>query len=149
VTALRSTAAISRVHHIGIVVKDIAETAEMYVRRYGFELCSPIIHDPVQTAHVQFLKLPAQSIYVELVAPDSGNSKLTNSLQKGGGLNHICYETRDIHAACEQLRAEAMIVLQRPVPAVAFSGRLIAWLMGTDRVPVELVEGGADIELAR
>jgi methylmalonyl-CoA/ethylmalonyl-CoA epimerase len=40
-----------------------------------------------------------------------------------------------------------MLLLQRPVPAAAFPGRRIAWLMGDDRLPVELVEEGADGDL--
>ena len=33
-----------------------------------------------------------------------------------------------------------MFILQSPVDAVAFEGKRIAWLMGKDGIPVELVE---------
>jgi methylmalonyl-CoA/ethylmalonyl-CoA epimerase len=69
---------------------------------------------------------------------------LSNALRKGGGLNHLCYATNDIETACRLLRAEQMILLQAPVAAVAFPGRRIAWLMGGDRTPIELVEAGED-----
>lgn len=129
-------------HHIGVVVKDIPRAAAGYIETYGYEVKSAVIHDPQQTAHVQFLQLPGDAVYLELVAPDREASKLTNALKKGGGLNHVCYSTADIEAACRDLRGRGLFVLQPPVPAVAFDGRRIAWLMGPDGVPVELVERG-------
>jgi methylmalonyl-CoA/ethylmalonyl-CoA epimerase len=134
-------------HHIGIAVADIAQATETYVRTLGCEVKSQIIHDPVQTAYVQFLKLPGDSVYLEFVSPDGQGSKLAAAMKKGGGLNHLCYSVTDIEAACKHLRAQGLMQLQAPVPAVAFKGRQIAWLMGRDRVPVELVESGAPGEL--
>lgn len=136
-----------RLHHVGILVKDIPQAASDYGRRFGYEICTEIIHDPVQTAYVQFLKLPGESSYIEFVAPDRPGSKLSNALSKGGGLNHLCYSPPDIEAACKQLRAEGLILLQAPVAAVAFSGRRIAWLIGRDGIPIELVERGEEGEL--
>lgn len=133
---------ILNVHHVGIVVKDIPEVAERYARRYGYLTRSDIMHDPIQTAFVQFLQIPGDPVFIELVSPDREGSKLSNSLAKGGGLNHICYATTNIDEACRQLRSEQMMLLQAPVKAVAFPDRRIAWLMGVDRTPIELVERG-------
>ena len=136
-----------RLHHVGILVKDIPQAASDYSRRFGYDICTEIIHDPVQTAYVQFLKLPGESSFIEFVAPDRPESKLSNALRKGGGLNHLCYSTEDIEAACRQLRAEGLILLQAPVTAVAFSDRRIAWLIGRDGIPIEMVERGTEDEL--
>jgi methylmalonyl-CoA/ethylmalonyl-CoA epimerase len=38
-----------------------------------------------------------------------------------------------------------MFILQQPVDAVAFPNRKIAWLMGRDGIPIELVEKGVDL----
>lgn len=135
------------IHHVGVVVADLTAAAERYRSRYGYRIRTDMIHDVRQTAYVQFLTPPGASVYLELVAPDGPDSKLANALAKGGGLNHICYRTRAIDQACEHLRASGMLLLQRPVPAAAFPGRRIAWLMGDDRLPVELVEEGADGDL--
>jgi len=134
-------------HHIGIAVEDIARATASYVRTLGCVVWSDIVHDPVQTAYVQFLKLPGDAVYLEFVSPDGARSKLRNALRKGGGLNHLCYATGDIEAACEALRRRGLFLLQPPVPAVVFKGRRIAWLMGGDRVPLELVETGPPEEL--
>lgn len=130
-------------HHVGIVVGDVEPATREYVQRFGYEVHSPVIHDAVQTAYVQFLRLPGSSTYVELVAPDGPDSKLAAALKRGGGPNHLCYAVDDIEDACARMRRRSMLVLQSPVPAEAFPGRRIAWLIGKDRVPVELVERGA------
>jgi methylmalonyl-CoA/ethylmalonyl-CoA epimerase len=141
---LKDRGLIRGLHHIGLLVPEIAKAAEIYTRRYGYELTSDVILDPRQTAYVQFLRLPGDSAQLELVSPTGEHSKLSNALRKGGGLNHLCYATNDIETACRLLRAEQMILLQAPVAAVAFPGRRIAWLMGGDRTPIELVEAGED-----
>jgi len=134
-------------HHVGILVAAIEPAQAAYVRTFGHVTCTDVVHDPVQTAYVQFLKLPHDAVYVELVSPDGEGSKLANALRKGGGLNHLCYATPDIDAACRQLRASGLFALQAPVPAVAFRGRRIAWFMGADRVAFEVVERGPPGEL--
>ena len=129
-------------HHIGILVPDIAKAAVEYAKRFGHRPCSEIVHDPVQTAHVQFLALTDSVPYVELVTPDGPDSKLSNALKKGGGLNHLCYLSPAIDEECRRLRETGMLLLQSPVEAPAFSGRRIAWLIGRDGIPVELLETG-------
>ena len=133
-----------KLHHIGILVKDINKASSEYVQKFGYSIQSGIIHDPVQTAFVQFLKLQDDAAYVELIYPDGPGSKLTKQLKKGGGLNHFCYQTEHIEDSCRDLYAKGMFILQQPVAAVAFPGRRIAWCMGGDGIPVELVEKGDD-----
>jgi methylmalonyl-CoA/ethylmalonyl-CoA epimerase len=129
-----------RLHHVGIAVADVREAAATYISRFGYELKTEVIHDPCQTAYVQFLQLPGDNVYVELVAPDRPDSKLSEAVKRGGGLNHLCYTVEDIDDACRELRASGLLLIQAPVAAVAFAGRRIAWLVGPDRIPTELVE---------
>lgn len=132
------------VHHLGVAVLDISQTAATYVECFGYQIKSEIIHDPVQQAFVQFLQLPRDHVFLELVQPDRSHSKLSQAVAKGGGLNHVCYATDDLDAACTELRGHGMFLIAPPAPAVAFKGRRIAWLMGKDRVITELVERGRE-----
>jgi methylmalonyl-CoA/ethylmalonyl-CoA epimerase len=134
-------------HHVAFLVRNVAEAASFYTQRFGYSPATEIVHDPKQTAHVQFFKLPGDRVYLELIAPDRADSKLTNALEKGGGLNHVCYATDDIEMTCEQLRAQGLFLIQAPTSAVAFAGRRIAWMMGRDRMLVELVERGGENQL--
>lgn len=129
-----------RHHHVGYATAEIEPMVETYVRRYGYERSTEIIHDPQQTALVQFLKLPGEATYLEFVAPDGPGSKLTAAAKRGGGLNHLCYTAGPLEAAIDHLEASGMKLISDPKPAVAFAGRRICWLLGADQLPVELVE---------
>ncbi len=134
-------------HHVGYAVKEIGPAAKIYIDRYGYEEITSIIHDPVQTAFVQFLRLPGDSSYLEFVAPDGPDSKLADTALRGSVLNHLCYVVDDIEQATNHLFEKGMLVLSLPRVSVAFKGRRISWLAGKDRLPIELVERGAPGEL--
>ncbi|GAC1647850.1 MAG: VOC family protein [Acidobacteriaceae bacterium] len=135
---------IMRLHHAGVLVADINAASARYVDDFGYTVVSDIIHDPIQTAFVRFLKLGTEASYLELVAPDSPTSKLSNALRKAGGLNHLCYETVDVRATIERLCEAGATLISEPVPAVAFNEQLIAWLLMPDHLLVELVEHGSN-----
>jgi methylmalonyl-CoA/ethylmalonyl-CoA epimerase len=132
-----------RIHHIGIAVPDVARTATFYIGRLGCVARSGIIHDPLQTAYVQFLGFPGDAALIELVSPDGPESRLAAAVQRGGGLNHVCYATPNIESACRMLRDIGMFLIHPPAPAVAFNGRPIAWFMSPERTLTELVERSA------
>jgi methylmalonyl-CoA/ethylmalonyl-CoA epimerase len=129
-----------RLHHVGHAVKEIEAAAELYSCRFGYVASSAVIHDPAQTAHVQFLLLPGDTTYLELVAPDGPQSRLMNAVTRGGGLNHLCYTCASLEAAIEALESTRMKLISEPKPGVAFAGRRICWLLGQDPLPIELVE---------
>ena len=129
-----------RFHHIGQAVAHIQPAAERLIRAFGYGIVTPILHDPLQTAFVQFLRLPPESAYLELVAPDASTSKLAQAVRGGGGLNHLCYTAGPLEEEIATLEQEGLRLISDPKPAVAFYGRRICWLLGHDKVPVELVE---------
>lgn len=130
-------------HHIGYVVRTIDTIAANYVSRYGYELVTPIIHDPLQTALVQFLKLPGDRTYLEFVAPDGPDSKLVNAAKRAG-LNHLCFTSGPLEQAIALLEGNEMRLISEPKPGKAFAGRRICWLIGEDLLPIELVERTED-----
>ena len=129
-----------RLHHVGYATAEIAPMVETYIQRFGYERSTDVIHDPRQTALVQFLKLPGGTTYLEFVTPDGPRSKLTSVVKRGGGLNHLCYSAGVMEEAIQHLEANGMKLFSDPKPAVAFAGRRICWLLGADQLPVELVE---------
>jgi methylmalonyl-CoA/ethylmalonyl-CoA epimerase len=136
-------------HHIGYAVNSIEPIAAAYVSRYGYELVTPIIHDPLQTAFVQFLSLRGDSAYLEFVAPDGPESKLANAVKRGGGLNHLCYICGQLDEAISRLEQNGMRLISEPKPGLAFAGRRICWLLGDDRLPIELVERRSSADLGQ
>jgi methylmalonyl-CoA/ethylmalonyl-CoA epimerase len=131
-----------RLHHTGLLVRDVERAAEGYARSLGYNIESPAIDDPVQTARVLFLRLPGATSWLELVAPIGPESRLAGALAKGAGLHHICYEADDLAAALAHFRAAGFMIIMEPVAATAFPGRRIAWVMDRQRLLIELLETG-------
>ena len=129
-------------HHVGIVVANIAEQRGFYVDHLGYRERTPVIHDPVQTAYVQFFSIPGSDHCLELVAPDGENSKLTYASRQGNSLNHLCYACGEVGSAFDDLWSAGCYRISPPTPAVAFEGRPVAWLMSKDRLLIELVQRG-------
>lgn len=127
-------------HHVGYAVREIELASESYRARFDYRECTPIIHDRLQTAFVQFLVLPGDDVYLEFVAPDGPESRLSNAVIKGGGLNHLCYISDRLEDTIDKLVEMGMMLVSQPQPAVAFAGRRICWLVGDDVLPIELVE---------
>jgi len=130
-----------KLHHVGIVVTQIDESRALY-EFLGYQPRTPIIHDPIQTAYVQFLRLADADHYIELVAPDGPNSLLSSAAAKRLPLNHLCYATPDILQTCNSLEADRWRLVSEPILSVAFAPRKIAWLINPTRLLIELVEQG-------
>jgi methylmalonyl-CoA/ethylmalonyl-CoA epimerase len=133
-----------RLHHVGYAVHEIEPVATNYVSRYGYQVVTPIIHDPQQTALVQFLQLNGDRNYLEFVSPDGPGSKLSGAVKRRGALNHLCYTSGPLESEIEHLEEHGMKLISTLDPGVAFAGRRICWLLGEDGVPIELVERRAD-----
>lgn len=134
-------------HHVGYAVRNIEPIVDEYVARFAYELVTGIIHDPTQTALVQFVQLPGDPSYLEFVAPDGLESKLTQAVSRRRPLNHLCYATTGLESTVEHLEEQGMKLISALSPGVAFAGRRICWLLGEDNVPIELVERRADDDL--
>ena len=61
-------------------------------------------------------------------------------MYKRQGLHHLCYEVNDLEAELETARSHGGIVVRKPVPAVAFGGRRIAWVFTRYKLLVEFLE---------
>jgi methylmalonyl-CoA/ethylmalonyl-CoA epimerase len=131
-----------KLHHIGLVAREIEEQRAFYVQSLGYRPVTDVIHDPLQTAYVQFLSIPGADHYLELVAPDGPTSKLAKASRSGLPLNHLCYSTAQIEVTLRELATAGALAVQDPVPAVAFGGRRIAWILTPDQLLTELVERG-------
>ncbi len=133
-----------KLHHVGIVTPVIERQRAFYIDVLKYRQLTPVIHDPLQTAFVQFFAIPGSDHYIELVAPDSESSKLQRAARKGESLNHLCYSCVDIADALLFLRESKCMILRDRVPAVAFEGRAVAWVMTPVGLLLELLERGPE-----
>jgi len=107
----------------------------------GADWDKTIFHDPLQKARVAFLRTPCPAdALIELVEPAGEGSPILQFLQKGGGLHHLCYEVEDLDAHLRTMRQKGAVVVRRPLPAVAFENRRIAWTFTGQKLLLEFLE---------
>ena len=128
-------------HHVGVAVRKLRDSIPIFQSLLGYELVTGPFDDPIQNVSVCFLSRGNGDPLIELVAPLGPNSPIKQTLKKGGGTYHICYQVPDIKAAIQHLTGQGSFLLSGPVPAVAFEMREIAWLMTEVDLLVELVQG--------
>ena len=123
-------------HHIGLACRDLdSETRRLSALGYAVE--GPDFSDPTQGVSGRFLV--AGGPRLELLVPLGQQGTLTPWLKSGVKLYHLAYETPDIEAGLVHLRSQGAKVLVPPVPAVAFGGRQIAFLMLPNMLLVEII----------
>lgn len=130
-----------KVHHLGVAVPDVAAAIPAYESLLGQKLLSGPFNDPIQKVRVCFLGHGGPGdVVIELIAPIADDAPVHQYLKKGLGAYHVCYEVLDMERTLADLRAKGCLVISGPVPAVAFEGRRIAWLLMPTRQVIELVE---------
>jgi methylmalonyl-CoA/ethylmalonyl-CoA epimerase len=122
-------------------VTAIAQVGEHFAKTVGAEWDGKIIHDPLQSANVAFLRWRApKSSALELLEPAGTETPLHKFLAKGGGLHHICYEVDSLEEQLKQSRSSGCLIAKAPLPAVAFGGRRIAWVYTPQKLLIEYLE---------
>jgi len=131
----------ARMHHIGFVVASIAEIAPGFAQSIAAQWDGNVIHDPLQVVRVTFLRSNRHADpLIELIEPAGETSPVNDFLKRGGGLHHICYEVDALDAQLALSRSEGGLVVQKPLPAVAFGGRHIAWVYTKQKLLLEYLE---------
>lgn len=129
-----------RFHHVGIAVRRIVAAASWWTEVCRFREASPIIHDPLQRVRVQFFE-NADGFRVELVEPAAEPSPVDRYLEgPTGGLNHICYEVEDLDETVVEWRNARAFPVTKPLPAVAFNGRRIVFMLTPHKQLVEFID---------
>jgi methylmalonyl-CoA/ethylmalonyl-CoA epimerase len=139
---LALTGVAAKFHHVGIVVESIEGSAPEYQKFFGLRPVSEIVTDETQRVKVLFLASDPCAPSLELIEPLPGKSPARGALEKGGGLNHLCFEVDDIEAAVQQARLAGVVCVCPPVPAAAFNQRRVAFLVYKGIGLIEFVEAG-------
>lgn len=108
-------------HHVGIVVKDINKSIIDHVENYGLEQATDIINVKNQGVRVVLLKT-GSDIFIELIEPVDEKSPSFNAVKRGGGLDHICYETEDFSGTLDKFKNK-IVRSPRPSPSNLFEKR--------------------------
>jgi methylmalonyl-CoA epimerase len=130
---------IKRIEHVGIVVKDLAESRRLWEEVLGLHLEEI---EEMEKSRVRIAIYPVGESMVELLygtTPDSKFARLVR--ERGEGLHHVCFEVENIDAALAELRARGVRLLDE-VARSGHQGSRIAFLdpVDTGNVLVELAE---------
>lgn len=128
-----------KIEHIGIAVKDLNNSNELFKKLFGQAHYKT---EEVQSegANTSFFQIGENKIEL-LVAtnPDSPIAKFIE--KKGEGIHHIAFDVADIRAEMKRLESEGFVLLnQEPKPGA--DNKLVCFLhpKGTNGVLIELCQ---------
>jgi methylmalonyl-CoA/ethylmalonyl-CoA epimerase len=123
-------------HHIGVACRDLnSETNRFAALGYAPEGAD--FTDPIQGVSGRFLVGGGPRL--ELLVPLSTEGCLAPWLKTGAKLYHLAYIAPDFDGEILRLRGRGAKTVVQPVPAVAFAGRRITFLMLPNMMLVELI----------
>lgn len=128
-----------KVEHIGIAVKDLKKSNELFAKLFGKEHYK-IEQVESENVSTSFFMLGETKIeLVEATDPDSAISKFID--KKGEGIHHIAYEVSDIIKEMVRLKEQGFELLN-PEPKKGADNKLICFLhpKSTNGVLVELCQ---------
>jgi len=128
-----------RIDHIGVAVSSIEESIGLYTGR--FEMAEQH-RETVEEQGVKAVLLEVGEGHIELIeplSPDSGVAKFIE--RKGEGMHHVAYQTDDIDATLEKVRAAGLRLIDEE-PRIGIRGSRVAFLhpKATGGVLTEIVE---------
>ncbi len=92
---------IGRIHHVAVVVAEIAPALELWRDTLGLTLDTVI---PIPSDRVEIAFLPAGDTKIELVHPVDDTTGVARFLaSKGEGFHHICFEVPNLAEALLRL----------------------------------------------
>ena len=116
-------------HHAGIAVASVEDLKRDV---------SEVFEDLTQNVAVAFLD--CSGCCIELIAPLGLTSPVSLALKKGQKLLHLCFEVDILEDALSTAVSHGFRSVAKPVPALAFGGRRIAWVYSLRYGLFELLE---------
>ena len=128
-----------RIDHIGVAVRDLDESVELYRERFGM---AEQHRETVEAFGVEAVLLEIGDGHVELICPLSDEGGVARFLEKNGpGIHHVAYQTDDIDSALASVRDAGLELIDKE-PRTGIRGSRVAFLhpKSTGGVLTELVE---------
>jgi methylmalonyl-CoA/ethylmalonyl-CoA epimerase len=126
-----------KLHHIGIVVKDLDRSLNQYRQDFGFLPVTDVVTVDNQGVRVVLLSCGSDAA-IELIEAINEDSPAYTAARQGGGLNHLCYETADFDGFLERFQHK-IVRSARPSPMNLFGGRRTAFIFRHHQL-IELLE---------
>jgi len=128
-----------KVEHIGIAVKNLAESNQIFESLFGKGAYKKETVE-VESVSTTFFKVGDTKIeLLEATDPDSAISKFIDA--RGEGIHHIAFEVEDIKSEMKRLKEEGFILL-REEPFKGADNKLVCFLhpKSVNHILVELCQ---------
>ena len=129
----------NKIEHIGIAIKDIQKSNELFSNLFG---TAPYKMEDVGSEGVKtsFFKVGRNKIeLLEATSPDSPIAKFIE--RKGEGIHHIAFDVDNIESEIQRLKSSGFVVLNEK-PKHGADNKLVAFLhpKSTNGVLIELCQ---------
>jgi len=131
---------IKKFDHVGLAVKDTAETAALLSRLFGFEIGEILVD---REAGFKSTMISNADVTLELIEPVGPQGMIQKFIEKrGGGLHHVSIEVADIDEEIKHLRSQGVQFVSEE-PALV-SGSRLAFIhpRSTNGLLIELKQKG-------
>ena len=132
---------LKKVEQIGIAVKDLQKSNELFKKLFGKEAYKL---EKVESEKVSTSFFMLGDTKIELLEAQNESSAIAKFIEKRGeGLHHIAFEVDDIFAEIKRLQAEGFVFTrENPEPIKGADNKLICFLhpKSTNGVLIELCQ---------
>ena len=112
---------LSKIHHVGIVVRNLEEAYGFYRDTLGLTLGKMAT---IEDRGVKAALLPVGESEIELLEPITADSGVAKFLErKGGGLHHICFETDNVETELQGAKDKQIRLIDQ-TPRDGLAGRI-------------------------
>jgi methylmalonyl-CoA/ethylmalonyl-CoA epimerase len=123
-----------KIHHVGIVCKNIQKAVREYGKLFEIVEQSPIVYDELQKAELCLIKTNT-GLDVEFISGEQVEGLLKQKIS----YYHLCYSVSDIEKEIIRFEENGALTISVPKPAVLFGGKRVAFLL-TKNGLIEFVE---------
>jgi methylmalonyl-CoA epimerase len=130
---------LARIDHIGVAVEDLDAALKLYDQDLDLDL---VHRETVTEQGVEAVLLDVGEGHVELLAPLGPDTPVGKFLaSKGPGLHHVAYQTPDIEAELDRLRAAGLkLIDEKPRTGIRDSRVAFVHPKSTGGVLTEIVQ---------
>lgn len=131
---------VSRINHVGIVVRDLAASQTWYVEKLGFERLYEYGFPGMKAAFIR-----RGDFRIEFFQTDGADTMAAEREQpetnlRIGGLNHFAIEVADLDRAVMDLEALGVEIVSPPRDVPASGGERFAFIHDNERMLIELFQ---------
>lgn len=127
---------IQKINHIGVIVKNLEESIRTFQNCTHLPLIKTEIL-PDWNSKMAFFQ--CGEVMIELVEPTGEGSGMTFLKERGGGINHICFQVDDVYKTFDEMKQQYILKSDNPRPAAGGSTAFFIDEKCTDNIRIEFM----------